>query len=417
MLKMLPKIKTVRHNRWLQPFCFVFCYLVVANNCCWAAINGLEEVGHSFQADMRGGTEVAVGDTALSQVRQPASVCIQTRIRMDSKLTTFLPRERWQGLLGNNVDTRVPPPNFAIALAAPVNNKVGAGIAIFSKTSWSSRFDSRFINYALPTTVSANATNYGLQANLGYKVNEKWTVGAGPRMELLKYGSSTVYGPGQLELPSHWSVGGGFNMGALYKPVSAVQLGVGYRSPTWLASGVRGHYKINGGPDLPAQVSTSRVVLPQRLMVGTCYQPGEKYKIATEFTWVNWRYSLFGNTKVGGPISLSYPAGLRDIFIANIGTDIELTRNIGVSLGYSYNTNPVRKESVLPGFMPTNQHNLTYGLRFKTKRWWAGIAHIIGFPSSAANQGGRTVPLGSDYYFSQVRQFVQSITTGVGCYF
>lgn len=400
--------------------CLLLCGWPVLENPCWAAINGLEEVGHSFQADMRGGTEVAVGDTALSQIRQPASVCIQTRIRMDSKLTTLFPRERWRGLMDSNLDTRVPPPNFAIGVAAPLSERVGAGLAVFSKTSWNSRFDSRFINFTTPTTVSASATNYGLQGNLGYKINDKWTVGAGPRIEIMKYSSSTVYGPGKLELPARWSVGGGFNLGALYKPVTAVQLGFGYRSPTWMGPNTAGLYQINNTNNpltLPAQVSANRVVLPQRVMLGACYQPGEKYKIATELTWVNWRYSLFGNTKVSGPLSLSYPAGLRDIFIANIGTDIELTRNIGISLGYSYNTNPVRKQSVLPGFMPTNQHNLTYGLRFKTKRWWVGVAHIIGFPSSAYNNGGRTVPLGSDYYVSQVRQFIQSITTGIGCYF
>ena len=57
----------------------------------FAAVNGVEEVGHSMQADMRGGTEVAVGDTALSQIRQPASCALHLKGRVDGKLTLFNP--------------------------------------------------------------------------------------------------------------------------------------------------------------------------------------------------------------------------------------------------------------------------------------------------------------------------------------
>ena len=64
-----------------------------------AAVNGLEEVGHSFQADMRGGTEVAVGDTALSQIRQPASCALHLDGRVDTKMTFINPIFKYHGPL------------------------------------------------------------------------------------------------------------------------------------------------------------------------------------------------------------------------------------------------------------------------------------------------------------------------------
>ncbi len=58
----------------LRKLILVLVLLVVSQPQARAQLNGLEELGHSYQADARGGCEVAVGDTGLAQIRQPASL-------------------------------------------------------------------------------------------------------------------------------------------------------------------------------------------------------------------------------------------------------------------------------------------------------------------------------------------------------
>jgi len=366
---------------------------------------------------MRGGTEVAVGDTALSQVRQPASVVLHPVLRFDGKISSIFPINKWNGVIDGDVFTKPALPNFAVAIVGPLTERSGWGLSVFSKTGWNGKFgnfDSRYLFSSVPQNASASVLNYGAQLNFGTKVAERLYCGGGPRVELARYGSSTVYGPGKLVLGNQWSVGGGFNLGILYRLSERVMLGSGYRSPTWLGPAAKGRFELFDGTSFPARVPASQTVLPQRVMVGASWRKSEKLMVAVEGAWVNYRYSLFGHTYVDSLVPLAYPAQLKNILIGNVGADYELSRHWGVSAGYAFNTNPVPRSAILPGFTSNSQNNLTCGLRYRRKNWWAGIAYVIALPNRTSNHSNRVPPLGIDYTRASVRNIVQSITYGVG---
>jgi long-subunit fatty acid transport protein len=382
-----------------------------------AAVNGLEEIGHSWQADMRGGTEVAVGDTALSQVRQPASVVLHSKVRFDSKLTNIFPVNKFNGPLEGDV-YRVPDkPNFALAVVGPINKSSGWGFSVFSKTSWDSAFRGKFLLRNKIESARGSVLNYAAQLNAGHRLTEKLSVGGGGRVELMKTGSSAVFGPAKMDLGGEWSVGGGFNLGALYQVRKNTILGFGYRSPTWLGPSGRGVIDLTDGRRFQARVPLTRNVLPQRVMLGVSCRPTDKIMLACEGTWVNYQYSLFGKTKVRSALPLEFPAQMKDILIAGVGCDYELTKNWGISGGYTFNTNPVARSDVMPTFGSNTQNTLSCGLRYKRDRWWAGVAYDLGLPNWTRNNDPRHIPrLGVDYGHATLKNMMQSVTYGVGCF-
>lgn len=383
-----------------------------------AAVNGLEEVGHSWQADMRGGTEVAVGDTALSQVRQPASVVLHERVRFDSKLSNIFTDRKWNGLIDGDNSFKPESPNFALAAVGPINKTSGWGFAVYSKTGWSSqlsRFNNRYAFMGLQSA-GANVLNYAAQFNVGKRLSEKWSVGIGPRVELCRIGSSTVFGPGKLTLTPQWTVGGGFNLGTLYRANEKLMFGLGYRSPGWMGPGLKGNYALFNGQRFPARVPMSEVTVPQRVMLGASFRPSEKLMLAVEGAWDGYRSSLFGNTHVKSVLSLEYPAQMKSILIGNLGCDYELSKHYGISAGYCFNTSPISRNAVMPGFTPTSQNTFTCGLRYKRDRWWSGVAYSMALPRRVRNGSSSTPPLGVDYTRASVSNFVINLTYGIGFY-
>ena len=382
-----------------------------------AAVNGLEEIGHSWQADMRGGTEVAVGDTALSQVRQPASVVLHSKVRFDSKLTNIFPLNKFNNALEGDV-YRVPDkPNFALALVGPLSKKSGWGVSVFSKTSWDSAFRGRYLQRNQIESARGSVLNYAAQANVGTRLTERLFVGGGGRVELMKNGASAVFGPAKMDLSGEWSCGGGFNLGALYQIKKNATLGFGYRSPTWLGPTGRGVIDLTDGRKFKVRVPPSRNVLPQRVMLGASCRPTEKIMLAVEGTWVNYRYSLFGKTRVRSALPLEFPAQLDNILIGAVGCDYELTKNWGISAGYTFNTNPVRRSDLMSNFSSNTMNTLSCGIRYKRDRWWTGIAYDLGLPNTTRNNDPRHIPtLGIDYGHASVKNMMQSITYGVGCF-
>lgn len=385
-----------------------------------AQLNGLEELGHSYQADARGGTEVAVGDTGLAQIRQPASLGLHKRGRFDSKLTFIYPRNRWNGPAGGDNSSVSCMRSYNLGYVRPLTEKFSAGIA-FEKGGWSSSFNSPYLLYnpGQNTKASLDYTHYSSYVNFGYKANEKLLLGAGPRVEVLSFKTDFVMGPGKLTWPKSWAVGSGFEVGALYLINPKWQTGVSYRSPLWCG----GMHTNNATFEIPGQgtqtgrLGISNFTLPQRLSFGLSYKPTKKLRLITEGGWIGNSSSVFGHANVTGLANLPFSPGYRDVWLCNNGFDYDFNENWSCSGGFSFNNQPIVKQAVTPVFPSNCKQMFTYGLRYKRGRMWTGVTHIIGLPSVSTSNGNTNVPLGLDYQFGNTRQMLQSVNCGVGFYF
>lgn len=54
------------------------------------------------------------------------------------------------------------------------------------------------------------------------------------------------------------------------------------------------------------------------------------------------------------------------------------------------------------------------GLRYETKRWWAGAGYIVAFPTSLHARGHSNIPLGIDYATGSLRQTQYALGIGFG---
>ncbi len=147
-----------------------------------AQLNGISEVGHSYQSDARGGCETPIGDTALAHVRQPASVVLHDGGRFDSKITnTFIVHNTWTNPeLKSEALTRSLL-SYNLGAVHSFRKRYALGIA-WENTGWSTKFR----NPALAQQLFRSADNslglkkYSIYTNLAAKFGEKWFVGAGP---------------------------------------------------------------------------------------------------------------------------------------------------------------------------------------------------------------------------------------------
>lgn len=383
----------------------------------FCAVNGVEEVGHSFQADMRGGTEVAVGDTALSQIRQPASVALHLKGRVDTKMTFINPIFNNRGPINTSYFRSFGIPNFSIGYVGPLKEKLYMGFTVYSKMSGKSKFSNFYPGFTGTQKTDASLTNYAAATTFSYRFNEKLMIGVAPRVEIFSAGARTLRNGFNVDFNKAWSAGAGYTVGVLYLPRPNIYLGASYRSSTWMLPLTTTRSSLissDGRSQVLGPLRLRSFKLPQRISIGASWKPKDNLRFATEAAWIANRDSFLGSSDLGGLLNTGVPLGYKDLYIVNCGVDYDFKNNIGISAGYSFNTHPISRNRVVPVMASTNQNTVTYGVRYTKDRWWAGAAHMIGLPSWAQNRGVSPYPGTPQYNNARVNEFIQSLTVGVG---
>jgi len=98
------------------------------------ATDSWESIGTSAQAMARGGADVAVGDSALSQIDNPATLTLSPRDarRFDFAGQILFPKVTWSNPI-DSATSKDPRPAGNAALTVPVNKKLTLGLAFYSK--------------------------------------------------------------------------------------------------------------------------------------------------------------------------------------------------------------------------------------------------------------------------------------------
>src|SRR5690606_16434313 len=200
-----------------------------------AQLDGISELGHSYQSDARGGCETSIGDTALAHVRQPASVLLQKTSKFDSKLTNiFVLNNSWTSpLTGEKTRSQVDQ-LFAYNLGAvkKIGHRYALGLA-FETGGWTTAFPNRSLSarFFEPVTSSLGYKKYSVTGNFGFRLSEKWMIGAGPHIDVIRFATDVPMGGGLLRVPTTYSVGAGYQIGLLYRPTPHFSLGASFFSP------------------------------------------------------------------------------------------------------------------------------------------------------------------------------------------
>jgi long-subunit fatty acid transport protein len=397
----------------------------------WATIrpvfgsNGTELIGVSTQARSRGGADIAVGDSPLSQIDNPASLLLHGR-DVDFAGKLVLPRSRWT----NTVDTGNTQigviPILNLAGSRPVNERMSWGWALHTKSGLASAYTiEHFATPGLRTTERVDFENADLQLNGAIQLTDRLSLGAGVRGEFVTTKFNITAGPAFASVERGYAVGTGLHVGLLYQLAEDWRLGFAYRSPTWMTDIDGGHLELSffGDPtttlDLgPASLSGQ---LPQKLTLGAAWDATDWLMLTTEVRWINFADSIFNNTSIESnglpglvPTSVPFPLGYRDQFVLATGADVRLTDRWILGLGYNYGSDLVPATNLLPIGSILSQHHLTTGIRYDCCKWWAGVGYILALTTGLAGDGTSAFPGPNDYSGSYLSQTQHNIFFGFG---
>jgi long-subunit fatty acid transport protein len=399
--------------------------LIVATspNAVWAT-DALEPIGISAQSRMRGGADVAVGDSALSQIDNPATLSLSPRglysFDEASKLAFIdLP---WSGPLGQSESsTRIIHLHNA-GIAIPKNDRLTFGLALHSKCGLGTSFDMRYLMIPfMKRHVYSDMKNIALHADVAYKVTDKLSLGAGLRGEVATSKFGLVLGPADVTFGRGYAYGVGFDLGLHYQATRTLAFGLAYRSPTWFGdlSGGQGKASLFGVLPVPlGGIALSDLELPQRVAAGAAWDVTPRFKLLGETRWTNYANSSFHNTTVStdGWIDLRYPMpmGYQDIWAFMVGGEYKLDKHWVLASGYHFVTTPINRAYLLPIADVPVQHHATIGLRYETPRWWVGCGYVVGFCQTLTGPGYSHIPLGFEYGVSRISQTQHMISMGFG---
>lgn len=393
------------------------CSVVCAAGPADAQLDGLSEIGHSFQSDARGGSEVSIGDTALAHVRQPASVLYSPEGRLDTKFTNIFPDQRWS--LSGRPQTSTVRSEFSynVGLIGPLAENLSGGIA-FETGGGRSNFPGRGLPLGSPLRAGAGVdhANYELYASLGTRLTDRWWIGAGPHVEITTLAFGLPIAQGLLRLPGTESIGAGYQIGTLYNITERLRFGLSYDSPSYMGPLTNPNAELlrPDGTSVVGPLSIRPFTLPGRVSFGLSRSVGEKMKVALEGAYLDYASSLFGNIQTEGLRSGQFSPGYNDIWVVNAGLDYELSERWSGSIGFVYNTDPIDADAFVPIFASNAQYQFTYGLRYTRGKFWVGFAHIISLPATTTSLATTQPTLGPAYQSSSIDLMLQSVNCGFG---
>lgn len=404
--------------------CILIALTVLQSSKSVEATDALEPIGVSTQARMRGGADVAVGDSALSQIDNPASLSLFPRgqYAFDAATQLAIVVEPWRGPIDHDVSdcTLIHLHNFGLVL--PVDDRLTLGLAFHSKSGLGTRFKMRHLMIPfMKRRVGSDMKDVAFHINAAYKLTDKLSLGIGARAEVATCKFSKVLGPADLEFGRGYAYGGGFQVGLHYQARDDLSFGLGYRSPSWFGDLAGGDGEASLLGLLPihlGEINIDKLRLPQKVTVGAAWDVADWFKLIGEARWTNYRNSTFHSTTVAtnGLIDLRYPLplGYRDQWAFMLGAEFKLDTHWTLGLGYHYATAPVPRQNLSPMCSVLSRHHATAGLRYETDRWWVGGGYILAFRESLRGPGYSRIPFGIDYGNSTMAQTQHSISIGFG---
>lgn len=388
------------------------------------ATDAIEPIGVSAQSRMRGGADVAVGDSALSQIDNPGTLSLQPRdlYSLDEASKVAIVDMPWRGPFGTTKSDYKLIHLHNMGLAIPMDDRLTFGLALHSKAGLGTRYYQRHLMIPwMKRRVGADTKDIAFNFGGAYKVTDKLSLGLGGRVEVATSEFSKVLGPADVNFGRGYAYGAGFQTGLHYQVTDDLSLGLAYRSPTWFGDLSGGSAKASLFGFLPVplgEAAISDLQLPQKVTAGAAWDVTDWWKLIGEVRWLNYGTGSFNNLTIAtdGVVDLRYPVplGYKDIWAFILGTEFKLDEHWVLGAGYHYTTTPVDRANLSPTCSIPVQHHGTIGLRYETKRWWVGGGYVLAFRQSLKGPGYSNIPLGIDYGFSEVAQTQHMISIGFG---
>ena len=372
--------------------CVVLCVFVWAGPVYGAGFS-LYQQGTAAMA--QGGAFVADASDPSAIFYNPAGISQLKRPEFYSATIFNYPDREFHGPGGDFSQTNhrlYRTPGFY--MAGPLNNRVSIGLGFFIPwglgSAWPPEWQGRYI-----TTFSSLRT-YNLNPVISVKPFENLSVAAGFNamwsVVRLKRAVPVIIGPFQLP-DGQSNLGGegegvGYNLGALWEPISGIKLGVSFRSEVKVTH--TGNLDVTLPSQLPAPFHPQRniggwadLTYPPILAMGIAYSRFKPFTFEFDAVWTGWSTYDVLRVDIQSPIrvnglktwSVVQPKNWRDSWAFRFGANYEVKPGMKLRVGYVYDLTPVPDESFEPQLPDANRHIFAVGSDLKFWRFTLGIAY------------------------------------------
>lgn len=388
------------------------------------AASAIYRSGVGARARGLAGADVALADQPLSVVAaNPAGAGTFTALTLDLGFTGALPEGRFSNVANNDspLDSGfevLPEGAFVLPLG---QSSVALALGVFPKAALSA--DWRYVD--APGGADGR-TSYGLQTYKSELVAARAALGAGWALTTnlsvgaslgLIYDHNTFQGTyvfqtqpllkGAKTLLDLDTAGFGVDgqVGLLFQPVASLQLGLAYKSPSWVnghgdASGNAGVQLANLGlssarPDFHYDAEVE-MHFPQQLSFGLAWQFRPRWRLLAQVDWINWSdaFDALPVTLTGGnnadlnrllgssSLEDRTPLDWKDQWVYRAGLEYTLSEHFSLRAGYSFGNNPVPASTLTPLSAVISEHLVAAGLGYALGRFRVDLAYQYDFPNT-----------------------------------
>ena len=273
-------------------------------------------------------------------------------------------------------------------------------IGVGESTDFGGGVDWEANSFSRYDTVKDSLTNQDYRFVAAYKINDQFSIGAGPVNDQSKFEhdvalSQSGGADGDALFKANDNAWG-FDVGGMFKLNDKNQFGLNYKSPiqhqfsgtlyiNGLNSSGSNYASIFGGTSFQTK-AIQKMTLPQSVTLGYDFKPVTKLTINADLEWTDWsqykqqttyypNLTNAGETAVlgtGNPQQRSW----KSVWAESLGAQYSVTDQFRVRLGYSHHQSPVPK-GTLTQFPDADSNSYTVGLGYDlTKNLTLDVAYV-----------------------------------------
>ena len=232
------------------------------------------------------------------------------------------------------------------------------------------------------TGVSANIITVDINPNVAWKVNEKFSIGAGISLQYaqadLKKQSSINRLSAMSEIDAD-STAWGWNVGIMWSPVENLRFGLSYRSNVvhdaegdLTLEQITMPNQVGGTTTLPGSYTSkgfATVEAPAWAMATAAWDVNDLLSLYATFRWADWssfdQLDIEGSLTLPGqptaPVKSSIQNNWKDTYLFSVGGDLRLTDFWTLRGGVGYETSPIKDPKTRTAIIPD------------ANRWWFAV--------------------------------------------
>ena len=321
-----------------------------------------------------------VGDDLSAIAYNPAGLSLAKGLQMqagfigvhiDSKLHgTYTPVSGPSESGSAKIKDTIPVPSFYVSYQ--YNNNLTVGLGAFASYGFDIEYDPNWFGSA--HAVDSNLKAMVINPTIAYKINDKWSIGAGFVAQKLTAKLTNSYSKMKAD---DWAYG--YDIGIMYEPFKDTRFGLSYRSQ--VSHELDGKlYSLYGHPvDIGVGADLD---LPAFATLGAYHKVNDWLGLSGTVRWTNWSTFKTLEIKNYAGSTVSYvPENWKDTWYFAIGGDFYINDKWTARAGWAYDSNPIKGAEYRTARIPdTYRYIVSLGLSYKWNEhltFDAGYMHVF----------------------------------------